>query len=220
MRSIVRCLGVVLALCLAMSAAAAADDLYPPDWRDSEGATFQHWTFSTDANPAAPEVVRNAYGDPIAVISVGEMGIGWVDVDIPSYGSMTGVWDLGSCGTIDLYIPNRPALGPYKDVWVQVTYLVDPFEEPLVDVPGAELIGEPESQVVEELPGFGQWVCAVSKWRIYPNPDNEVVQIVAGGFGSVIDQIVVDTKCVPEPSAFVSLLAGAVGMLISRRRRK
>lgn len=220
MRSSVRCLGILLALCFAMGSVAIAHDLYPPDWRDSEGATFQHWTFSTDANPAAPEVERNSYGDPTATITVGDLGIGWVDVDIPSYGSMSGVWDLGISGTIDLYIPNRPTPGPYKDVWVQVTYLVEPFGQPEVNVVGAELICEPESQVVEELPGFGQWICAVSKWRIYPNPDSEIVQITAGGFGSVIDQIVVDTKCVPEPSALVSLLAGAVGMLISRRRRK
>lgn len=220
MRLSIRCFGVVLALCFAVGGAALAHDLYPPEWRDSDGATFQHWTFSTDANPAAPEVVRNAYGDPTAVITVGDMGIGWVDVDIFGYGSMSGVWDLGSGGTIDLYVPNRPTPGPYKDIWVQITYLLDPFDAPEVNVIGAELIGEPESQIVEELPGFGQWICAVSKWRIYPNPDNEIVQITAGNFGSVIDQIVVDTKCVPEPSCMVSLLAGGVGLVIGRRRRK
>jgi len=198
-----------------------ADDLYPPAWRGTGGTTFQEWTFSSVKNPAAPENVSNPYGDPTATVIVGDSGLGWVGEDeIGTYGTKTGVWDLGAYGSLTLDIPNRPAAGGYKDIWVQVTYLYDPFDPPIITVDGAEYLGG-ESQVVEELPMFGTWICAQSKWRITPNPNSEVVRITGSDpMGSVIDQVVVDTKCVPEPSAMVSLLAGAVGMLISRRRGK
>ncbi len=216
----VRCLVILLVLGFAISGVAMADDIFPPTWRGTEGATLQQWAFTTGANPAVPEVVNNAYGGPTATMVVGDLGIGWIDVDhFGSYGSRTGMWDLGAMGTIDLDIPNRPAAGAYKDIWVQVTYFMGMFDTPEVSIEGAQFLGS-ESQVVEQVDDFDAWVCAVSKWRITPNPNSEVVRVTANCLGSLIDQVVVDTKCVPEPSCIVTLLAGAVGMLISRRRRK
>jgi hypothetical protein len=221
MRSPIRCLGILLALCFVIGSVAMADDIYPPSWRGDSGTTYQQWIFLTGANLAAPDQVDNPYGDPTATMIVGDMGVGWIDVDqFGTYGSRTGLWDLGSAGTIDLDIPNRPGGGAYKDIWVQVTYFVGMFDAPEVSIAGAQQLEGWDSRVVEQVDDFDAWHCAVSKWRITPNPDSEVVRITASGLGSVIDQVVVDTKCVPEPSCIVSLLAGAMGLLISRRRRK
>ncbi len=216
----IRCFGVLLALCFLVSGAAIADDIYTPSWRGSDGTTLENWAFTTSANPAAPDTVNNSYGSPTATMTVLDYGVGWIDADSFSYGTKTGMWDLGASGIISLDIPNRPLALSYKDIWVQVTYLYDPFEAPVVSIAGAQYLGG-ESQVVETLDGFGQWVTAVSKWRITPNPSSEVVTITAdAAMGSLIDSVIVDTKCVPEPASMVTLLAGGLGLLISRRRRK
>lgn len=207
---------VALALCISifMPVVAAATVVFTPGWQGQEGTTYQEWRFDYDHNPAVPEEMSNLYGTPQATITVGSAGTGWRE---DGFGTLTGYWDLGrEGGQIVLDIDNRPEPLPYKEIWVQVTYLQFAVTAPTVDVPGAEYLGG-ETVLVEDA-GLVKWYLDLSKWRIEPNPAEEQIILTSHpSLGSMIDQIVVDTICIPEPATIALLGLGSL-VLIRRKR--
>jgi hypothetical protein len=211
---------IKLAVCasILIPSAAAAHNLIEPLWASAGGTTFQDWTFDDADNPASPEVIRNEYGAAAALIAVGDMGAGWLG-SLPGLGSQTGFWDLGSGGTIVLDIDNRPLALPYKEIWVQVTYFADISAAPVVDVPMATLI-DSQTVVVEDL-GMGGWLLDQSSWRIEPNPLSEQIIVTADPmWGSIVDQVVVNTICVPEPATTGLLAVGGLFLLRKKRQNR
>jgi hypothetical protein len=210
---------LTLALTLTLSTGALAHDLMPPPWRGQPNSTLQEWTFNTDANPAVPDRVDNLFGAPTATITVGAFGSGWQE-QLPGLGTQTGYWDIGDAvegAQIAFEIPNSPDARLYKEIWVQVTSWVDLNQAPIVNVPGAMFLGS-EQVVVEPVPTGGNWVMELTKWRIEPNPSQEQIILAAVPmFGAVVDQVVVDTICTPEPASLLILLAGGTAALIRRR---
>jgi len=209
---------VVFFLSICFSTIASAHDLFSPEWRGDEGSTYQHWTFDCSANPAAPTTMVNDYGDATAEITLGELNTGWHE-SLPAMGTACGYWDIGGeGGSIVLDIDNRPLELPYKEIWVQVTYWLDLNAAPTVEIPGASFVSG-QTDTVEQVATGGAWLCDLSVWRIEPNPTHE--QIIIGSlpqFGAVIDQVVVDTICIPEPVSLV--LLGLGGLALMGRRRQ
>ncbi len=203
--------------------AVAAADILPPDWRGLDGTTYAEWRFDDNDNPALPEEVVNEYGngtDPpaIATITVGVMGSGWWPDD-PLSSSLTGVWDIGGDdGSIILEIDNRPLELDHKEIWLQVTYNQGLYAAPTIDIATAQLISSQTEFV--ETDGFGgEWWLEQSIWRIEPNPSHEQIILTGDSLsGSLIDQIVVDTYCVPEPTTMGLLLLG--GLILRTKRRQ
>ena len=187
--------------------------VFVPEWQGLEGTTYQEWRFDSNDNPAVPEVIDNDYGDASASITVGVMGSGWLD----SVGTRTGIWDIdGEGGQIVLDIDNRPLALDYKEIWIQVIYYEGPTTAPIVSVPGADFISSQTVLVEPDEPWA--WYLEQTIWRIEPNPSYE--QIILTGnpdWGSVIDQIVVDTYCIPEPMSIALL---SLGSLIVLRKRQ
>lgn len=212
---------LVLAALVVMAVTSVAQATVPaPSWRGSEGSTYQKWTFDTADNPVAPSSVSNPYGDPTASVTVGDLGSGW-QPEIPGMGTQTGLWDLGSLGTISIDLPNRPLGLEFKEMWISVVCFEDMTAAPTVEVLCGGVIsflGE-ETYLVEEDPISGQWNAHLSKWRIEPNPNSEQVIITSDLFGSVIDQVEIDTICVPEPASFATLLMGGPFLVLLRRRK-
>lgn len=200
-----------LCLCAVVSGAFAAD-MVAPSWRGQAGTTFQQWNFSSDANPAAPDFVNNAYGSPSASITVGDFGCGWFE-ELPGFGSATGYWDLGSEGTIALDINS----GSATEVWVQVAYFLDMSQAPVVNVANGTWISG-DTHVVESMEFGGGWFVDQSVWQIAAGSNLAITFIGSADFGSLVDSVVVDTNAVPEPASLVAMLAGLGGMLIRRRR--
>jgi hypothetical protein len=206
---------VCVSLVLISATMAWSSDLAGAPWRGQPGTTLQEWKFGTDANPATPEVMNNPYGMPTASISVSMFGAGWLD-QLPGMGTQTGYWDLGE-GNITLNIANTPFPLPYKEIYVQVTYYRDINQAPSVTVPTAQFISG-KTLTVETVPTGGAWMLDQSIWRIEPNPTSEQVIITgATHWGSVVDQVVVDTICAPEPAS-LALLGVAGTMMLARRR--
>ncbi len=179
-------------LCALLPLGAGAEDLIVPDWRGQEGSTYQQWRFDNDDNPAVPEEIYKPYGSAEAQITPGWMASGWMQGGIPWY-LMQGLWDLGgSGGSIVLEVDNRLAGSGYKEIWIQVTYLQNPSEAPAVTVPGAEFVSQQNNLIAPDPPS--NWYGHHSVWRIEPNVDHEQIVVTSDAdWGSVIDQIVIDT---------------------------
>ena len=191
-----------------------ADDLNPPSWRGQAGTTLQMWEFSEDVNPVmVPDVVDNQWGMPTATIIGDFPKTRWMTVDR----GHEGIWKTDSW--IELFIPNtdNTAPGSFKEIYLQMTFDAGPgFNALVVTVPSADpMTLEPIS--VEQIPGsdysYGIWHIILE-----PNPTEEIIYIEPVYCELYVDEIVVDTRCVPEPTT-IALLGFGTLVLIRKKRK-
>lgn len=197
----------VVVLGLIINATALAEDLNPPTWRGYANTSWASWEFSTNANDPAPyDDGFLPWGDPFMSVEPGA-GQDWMDI---SEGRQ-GVWPLS--GWIDVTMQNDPIERPFKEIWLQLTWW--PQNEtafPTISItdPPGPIITNPLSE--EMLPDG--WMYSIYHLQIQPNPSQESLRIQ----GAIdVDEVVIDTWCVPEP---VSLLLIALGGLILSIRRR
>ena len=203
-------------------------DIQPPTWRGEYSTTWQYWTFLTsEPGPLKPDGPGLLIDEPIGApyeqpgylpsteltVTPGP-GMEWIYFD-PTSGHQ-GIWPLS--GSIDVLVDNHPTPNPWKIVWLQVMwrpqeagskpeiYNLDPAAAP--DYP-VKLTDE------GQVPLGDGWFESTYTWRIPGNPLDESFTI--GGTIDV-DEIVIDTWCVPEAATFV--LLGLGGSLVVRRRKK
>lgn len=216
MRSVFTML-LIVTVALTCTIPALAHDLNPPSWRGKPGTTFALWEFLTP-NPTPPaDAVNNPCGTPQLQVWPG-VGQQWW----PIWGYSLGVWPLS--GACEIFIPNFPSPNPYKYVWVQITWAAEvpdavPFVREKNSRKWAQVINEVElGPTGEPLPAGQSWMHTTYLIYLEPNPPSEIVRIDGG---VMVDEIVVDTICVPEPSAAIPLATGLIGLLgfIPRRRR-
>lgn len=216
----------LIALAILLPVTAYADDFNPPSWRGNPGTTIVQYEFFDDLTeggtiPQGPyfpdyDFVFNPYGDPSIEIIPGP-GAGWLPSVPGSQGE--GWWNLS--GDLWLDIPNRPETSPFKQIWIQLTWQEQaPGNRPFVQVKpeGGEYTQETTIPLVETkiydggVTGLDIYH-TVFHLDIIPNPMSEIIHI----FGGVnVDELVVDTWCVPEPMS-MSLL-GLGGLLLRRRK--
>ncbi len=196
---------MTLAVVLGCSVASVrADDIYPPPWeRGHPNTTLQDWTFSSDANPSAPDVAfYNLYGTPQATIT--GTGNTWFQF----YDNHNGVWALGGpTSSMDLGIPNTPLDDTKtKDVWTQITWEPNGTNEaPVVMVNGIA-----SESFTNYSIGDGGWFQSVYQTHLAYNPQYEDV-VITGSYD--LGEVVVDTQCIPEPSSLALLAMGAISLL-------
>lgn len=199
-----------------------ADDLYPPEWRGLPGSTLQIWEFTECCNPAPAEIDQNPFGTAELTV-YGEFAYPykdtwWIDDELEGH---QGVWNVG--GSIGIYIPNDPTPNPYKFIRLQITYdgghAVDPSIpfSPWVDVEACANVVSVD--LVQETPLDAVFTHAVYDIVLEPNPVDETVWIVPRYCQLYVDEIVIDTICIPEP-ATMGLLAIGAGATVLRRKRK
>ncbi len=122
-----------------------------------------------------------------------------------------GVWPLS--GALEAMLCNRPEPLPYKDIQVQITWRPQ--------VPGGflmvrEMMWGATGSLVQELPLENGWMHSTYMIHLEPNPGMEIVRLD----GSVmIDELVIDTICIPEPMTLSLLAVGAAALTLRRRRR-
>jgi hypothetical protein len=200
-----KALGLFLMLGLFLAGAVWADDLTPPPWdRYGPSTTYQKWEFSDPANPLAPTEFYNPYGDPF--LSVFQYS--WFD----EYAGRTGVVEGLA---YYFWIPNNPDPNMYKDIWLQYVFHMD-GGIPQIDVqPGDwEVL---DSSLMNDM-GNGWYY---DRWyiRLYPNPPYEGIWLVGQACADVImDQVVIDTICVPEPVSATLIGMALFGFALRKRR--
>lgn len=183
---------------------ALAYDLVAPDWRGSAGSTYQRWEFSDSNSTPAPTYVTNPYGIPKLEVNT---PFGWDD---------NGAWPLS--GEMDIYLPNSPIVDGYKDIWIQLTWQPqaldpDPYlpDQPLIAVTPFDSMTVTRSDDDMVVSG---WTYSLFKITIWPNPAEEWLTIKGD---ILVDELVIDTRCVPEPTTVV--LLGLGGLSLMRKRR-
>jgi len=191
------------------STSAWADDIFPPDWRtDPPGqgfTTLQSWEFGTDDNPTAPDEDFNFFGDPLATVIGDSPFADWLDEDRGHFGA----WRIEDWMQLD--IPNNPEPNDVKHVWVQVTYSASNGSNPeILSLPGYSSIVLVEKTQLDDSYWHGTWDITIE-----PNPDSETLVLMPRDCTLYVDEVVVDTICIPEPAGLMML---AVLGLASRRR--
>ncbi len=204
MRGLSLVLAVAL-MCVAAPSIAMADDLLPPPWRGQPGSTWAMWEYDTPNPNPLPDLGFNPYGVPQTRVYPGVGQVWWPEVD-----GRVGVWPLS--GEIWIDIPNRPQPNPWKDIYIQLTWAPQaPGNTPLVMTTQPELVN---GSLMREIPLGGPWMHSIYAIRLEPNPVWEQI-LITGGIN--VDEVVIDTICIPEPATMGLLGLGCLTLL--RRRR-
>jgi hypothetical protein len=190
-----------------------ADDLFPPPYRGLPQSTLQEWTFDGPQGPVWPANpgFNNPYAPPVPSLTGGGQ---WVN----AVNGRTGLlevdpFQIPPIGTLAIGIPDLNYPNPYKDIRVQVTWFPSLGPGPGI-VMSSNPPGIPQGVNTIQAVGGGFFYEQLN-WRIVPNPNFEtlILQFPSRGY---VDQIVVDTICVPEPATLVPL--ALVGLAALRRR--
>lgn len=208
---------LIAVLALAIAPVASAEDLNPPPWAGTDGTTWQFWEFTTPNTTPLPGG-NNPYGEAsLEVIPFGD----WFEYkgQAPYYGW----WPLS--GEIWVEIPNDLRPWPEKWIWIQITWSPqDPGEIPIIEVETPDGFYGPfdvpiyEDVLYEDPTGADPTVVLYSIYDIVipENPAVEWIHIV----GTIdVTELVIDTKCVPEPGVFALGGFGLLSLLALRRKR-
>jgi len=221
---------VSLVVVVSLASAAQADYYDPPQgWSSTPYFTHQQWEFSTADNPSGPEPgYVNPNDVPSALVSGDVLWVG----DPTPYGLQTarrGLWVTGSfteatTGTVTLEVPNVAAW-PEKLVWLQLTYFLAgslgaEYDSQLFTPGGEDIMVVVGSEMAVPVPGEAGWFYYEIMWHVMPQPDSETLQAtinLPAGAVLALDEVAVDTICLPEPATLGLLATGGLALL--RRRR-
>ncbi len=225
-----------MAVLLVMSGVGQAKDYGPlVGWdRYANNATFAHWEFTTSDMPSSPEDFWNPNGVPFIELTTNGTGFWEWSNEWPCPEGMdpSGVTDGWHCadaegGTIRIEIPNDPENREIKEIFMQMTTSKLPSGitvtghggEPGGYTSGTFPTGRPDYQEGSPPPisGEGSWYTYNWGFTIEPNPESETIEIEVEEC-TVVDQIVVDTRCMPEPATMSLFALSGLGLLWRKRR--
>jgi hypothetical protein len=200
-------LSIIVSVC-------AADDLNPPPWRGLPGTTHTEWQFNTPNPQPLPDFEYNPYNRPGADGTFHGAQLNASHTWLPGdpVGGRQGIWQLS--GSLDVFLWNRPEPNPNKYIWVQVTWKGNGFPYVIENDPFGQ--GQAGVNTANLLQPDG-WTTSTFLTILPYNPPWERLLIQGGDI--FVDQLVIDTYCVPEPSTYIGLIGG-LGSLLAFRRRK
>jgi hypothetical protein len=230
---------LLVAVLLAIGGRAWGHDLLAPTWRglpDSsvarwEGGAEHSYFWSYDGTLTPPEL----NWEQGWTLFSGPWNFYYGMYQLPrDYGSSRIVFDM------DDYDQDQPE----KDIRVQLTFYARDYyeghpwelrvwtwpEEHWSDpLPAGQYWDVPPAGVVNHGAPYSYWWTVAFDLSLSPNPDSEMIGLDVGSFpwwygpmGSslyfYLDEVVIDTICVPEPACLAFFAAG--GLLVLRRRRR
>ena len=184
--------------------------LFPPaPWRGSEGSTYQEWHFLTSDYCPPPDFNDNPYGEPLLEVDTPYEWIETIDL-------AEGVWPLS--GEIDMYVPNRPEQLPEKEIWLELIWRpgdMDPGpflpDEPIVGVTPFESMQMSRTDALD----LNGWMHSLFIINMWPNPIEEWITVKGD---ILVDELMIDTRCIPEPAAICLLGIGGLILLCKRNK--
>ena len=228
--------GIVLTLAgNAMAGApAVTGDMNPPDWRGNAGTTSQIWNF--DYDPGTEPDSSSRYYNPDGPAAGGQPplgqthaivfpGGGYLETDTVYGSNRYGIWTTS--GYIDVTVDNYDTPNEFKWMWVQITWAPDMVDS----TSGPTFTGlEPAAdadwpvELIDEIDYGDGWCTSTYQWRIYPNPTQESFRIGydssgPNGTAMIVDSLVIDTWCVPEPATIGLLVIGGLAVLSYSRKK-
>jgi hypothetical protein len=210
-------LAIAALVVLSMAVVADAGVYTGPSWRGGPGTTFEKWSFADgSATPSADAGVVNPYGTPS--LWIGDRATWSQTID-----TYTGVW-APKTDEMDFQIPNRSATwaGTEKHIWAEITWKVAGLDTRTTHDDSLMVGVDPEGDYtamnftrLDTSLGNG-WFSTIVKVDIWPNPLSEWITVKGDIY---IDEVTIDTQCVPEP-ATLGLLIGGAFMAIRRKHKK
>ena len=203
---------VVFGLVLAWSPFSFGDDVMPPDWRGDNRTVFAEWDFAGSGD-APDSWVSNPGGLETPYYTVADSS-----VFHESYEGRQDVWEINEDHGLDLYIPNFPD-GYYKEISVQLTYLIDENVEPTWVFPDLQIDGDYywRRELSDWVKHDDYWITDIYWFEVEPNPVGELISFYPENqngdpyYPTYIDQVVVDTIChIPEPAILALFLTGSM----------
>lgn len=208
----------LLAAFVVPTALAVADDLVPPPWvRGSALTTTQEWDFLSPTDIFGQPI--NGHGNPYGQPRVVNPADGvWLPNDSsfnPAPTTRPGIVCLAPGVTLRFFIPNLEIPGNQKNVWAQVTWWAAPGTNVVV----SPIAPAPNSgTIIGTMPLGGGWNHTTASFVLAQQPAWEEFWIQnLTNSNLYLDQVVIDTQCVPEPATLAALALG--GSLLARRRR-
>ncbi len=230
---VARMLVVMAGLVMTFGGATMADDVMPPPWGgmlNSQWAEWDTWNggmagdIPSDIFSANPQTL----GPPVARSSGQYLG---------QFQGRLDVIEMNQHDDLTFMLDNFDDPNPEKRIWLQVTYWIGLEMTPETSFFGVNLWlpssptdpifvpafpGSPNfitrvehiDDITRELTG---WATDVYEFIIQPNPDWEQIGLKFDAYPAYVDQVVIDTICVPEPATMGMLAIGA-GMFVRRRR--
>ncbi|MBI5707656.1 MAG: PEP-CTERM sorting domain-containing protein [Armatimonadetes bacterium] len=212
-------IAVTLGILALQAAAAFADDLHPPPWRGAPNTTFNHWTFDNAINHN--DATADQWGNTLGV-GPGTISSAGGATGLLTFEGRTNVIRIAPGGWIMFLLPNKQMPPPWKkEIYVQVTSFVDDGDN--------DVTFEPDPQQPPGVTGShtghedlaGGWDWDRFEFQLDRQPAFEFFRIrnLTTGTDVYIDQVVIDTRCVPEPASLAALGLGIL-MIASRRRQR
>jgi hypothetical protein len=160
-----------------------------------------------------PGYLDNGYGYPsLCIIPTKPWFSGW--------GGHQGIWHLS--GAISVEIPNNPIENIYKLLQIQFIWASeDGLSVPCISleaylangnaIPANNILLLDQTDIQLEKTGVNgageYWHHTTALFKIIPNPATETFNI---GSAIMVDGLIIDTICIPEPTTMFFLIIGTV----------
>jgi hypothetical protein len=191
-----------------------------PQWRTNPGTTYAEWDFEKlpeGDEPSyyhypEPKYVINPYGDVLLQVFAAQ-GKALIRSYVENATTRTGIWPLGY---INITLKDDPSAHFYKHIQMQMTWshLESYDQQPFV----AELNSKTQAVKVDEIAiPDSAWMQTTFHLNIKPSQSSHIIHINGGIY---LDEIVIDTIGMPEPTTLLLTISALPALFINRKKAR